>query len=27
VAAAAVEEGVARRQLVLSEGEDITAAT
>ena len=27
VAAAAVDEGVARRQLVLSEGEDITAAT
>jgi malate dehydrogenase (oxaloacetate-decarboxylating) len=27
VAAAAVDEGVARRQLVMSEGEDITAAT
>jgi malate dehydrogenase (oxaloacetate-decarboxylating) len=27
VAAAAVDEGVARRQLVLSEGEDITANT
>ena len=27
VAAAAVEEGVARRQLVLSEGEDLTAST